>query len=100
MRLKLLKKQAPRAMKELLSDARYLFLYDHRMPTLYEGLVALRDRHLGRMIRLEASSVCQLKCPACSTAKGKNRRGVIGWGFLKFKHFKQRLVLIKRKLMH
>jgi MoaA/NifB/PqqE/SkfB family radical SAM enzyme len=40
-------------------------------------------------IRLEASSMCQLKCPICSTGNGNNRNGVVGWGFLKFADFKK-----------
>ena len=42
-----------------------------------------------RSIRIDASTVCQLRCPICPTADGSNRRGVIGWGFLKFEDFKR-----------
>ncbi len=42
-----------------------------------------------RSVRLEASSVCQLKCPKCPTGSGANRRGVIGSGFLSFDNFKR-----------
>ncbi|MFW9876996.1 MAG: radical SAM protein, partial [Candidatus Thorarchaeota archaeon] len=39
--------------------------------------------------RLEASSMCQLKCVLCPTGTGKNRKGVVGWGYLKFQDFKK-----------
>lgn len=39
-------------------------------------------------ISLEASSICQLKCPVCPTSKGEIRDSVIGSGFLKLKDFK------------
>ena len=44
---------------------------------------------IGNSVRLEASSMCQLKCPICPTSKGKLRKGVIGWGYLKFRDFKK-----------
>ncbi|MBU1238884.1 SPASM domain-containing protein [Myxococcota bacterium] len=84
---KRLKKRGGKLFMELLQDSRYTLLYDHRLPTVYERMVAVKNATTGGMIRLEASSVCQLRCPACSTARGKNRRGVIGWGFLKFADF-------------
>lgn len=40
-----------------------------------------------RRVRLDASTVCQLKCPACPTASGETAKG-IGAGFLKFEDFK------------
>jgi len=42
-----------------------------------------------RSVRLEASSICQLRCPICPTGTGENKSSVIGRGFLSFKHFKQ-----------
>ena len=39
-------------------------------------------------IALEASSICQLKCPLCPTSKGENRKNAIRSGYLKFKDFK------------
>jgi hypothetical protein len=44
-----------------------------------------------RSIRLEACSMCQLKCPICSTGTGKNKNSIIGWGCLKFSDFKDLL---------
>jgi len=41
-----------------------------------------------RHIRLEASTVCQLKCPACPTATGETGKS-LGTGFLDFKDFKR-----------
>ncbi|MBN2723375.1 MAG: SPASM domain-containing protein [Deltaproteobacteria bacterium] len=74
--------------KEFLNDARYMLLYEAKRPDIYSLLVHLKNSLYGQMIRLEASSVCQLKCRACSTASGKNRKGVVGWGFLSFDDFK------------
>ncbi len=39
-------------------------------------------------IRLEASSLCQLQCPCCTTASGEIKKG-IGYGYLKAVHFKK-----------
>jgi MoaA/NifB/PqqE/SkfB family radical SAM enzyme len=41
-----------------------------------------------RRIRLEAATVCQLKCPVCSTTTGKIKNN-IGAGFLRFEDFKE-----------
>ena len=41
-----------------------------------------------RSVCLDASTVCQLKCPACPTAKGAVAKG-IGAGFLRFDDFKK-----------
>ncbi len=41
-----------------------------------------------RTIRLEASSVCQLKCPSCPTASGATR-ATLGWGFLTLENFRK-----------
>ena len=41
-----------------------------------------------RKIRLEASTVCQLKCPSCPTAGGETGRR-LGVGFLRFPDFKR-----------
>lgn len=38
-------------------------------------------------VRLEASTVCQLKCPACDTGSGEVQNE-LGAGFLKFNDFK------------
>lgn len=39
-------------------------------------------------VQLEASSICQLKCPCCNTSSGENKP-TIGRGCLKFKNFKK-----------
>ena len=39
-------------------------------------------------IRLDASTVCQLRCPCCPTARGEIRAG-LGSGFLTLQHFRQ-----------
>jgi pyruvate-formate lyase-activating enzyme len=59
---------------------------------------------LGRLlwshsIRLEASSKCQLKCPACPTAKGINRDSVVGWGNLTVDAF-ERFVRANPRICH
>jgi MoaA/NifB/PqqE/SkfB family radical SAM enzyme len=40
-------------------------------------------------VRLDASTMCQLKCPLCPTGMGENRDDAIGWGYLKFDDFKR-----------
>ena len=40
-------------------------------------------------VRLEACSICQLRCPLCPTGKGINKIGPVGWGYLKFRDFKK-----------
>lgn len=42
---------------------------------------------VGNSIRIEASSICQLKCPECPQTKGKLE--IIGKGYLKFEDFKK-----------
>jgi len=39
-------------------------------------------------VRIEASSICQLKCPLCPTFRGENE-AVVGRGILKFTDFKR-----------
>jgi MoaA/NifB/PqqE/SkfB family radical SAM enzyme len=41
-----------------------------------------------KTISIDASSICQLKCPECSTTKGIIKNGVIGSGFLTLNNFK------------
>lgn len=49
----------------------------------------LRNSHKGNsFVRIDASTICQLKCPICPTASGLNKKGIIGWGYLKFSDFK------------
>jgi MoaA/NifB/PqqE/SkfB family radical SAM enzyme len=43
----------------------------------------------GMTIRLEASSMCQLRCPACDNGRGTLRHTVVGWGWLRFDDFKK-----------
>lgn len=39
-------------------------------------------------ISIDASTICQLRCPECSTSKGLIKNGLIGSGFLSFEYFK------------
>jgi MoaA/NifB/PqqE/SkfB family radical SAM enzyme len=39
-------------------------------------------------ISIDASTICQLRCPECSTSKGLIKNGLIGSGFLSFQYFK------------
>jgi MoaA/NifB/PqqE/SkfB family radical SAM enzyme len=41
-----------------------------------------------RKIRLDVSSVCQLKCKCCTTGNNINKFNKIGYGFLSFNNFK------------
>lgn len=49
----------------------------------------LRYGFIGDSIHLEASTMCQLKCPICPTATGENRKRPLGWGCLSFDNFKK-----------
>jgi len=40
-------------------------------------------------VRIEASSVCQLKCPLCPTADGRVAKGRVGSGTLTLENFKK-----------
>ena len=44
------------------------------------------DRYI-KKVRLDASTVCQLKCLVCDTASGKMKDTVVGCGYLKFSDF-------------
>ena len=41
-----------------------------------------------RKICIDASTICQLRCPSCPTATGETDKG-IGRGFLRFEDFKE-----------
>lgn len=40
-------------------------------------------------IAIDASTICQLRCPECSTSKGIIKNGIIGSDFLRFDNFKK-----------
>lgn len=40
-------------------------------------------------LSIDASTICQLKCPECSNTKGIIKSGIIGSGYLKFSDFKK-----------
>ena len=42
-------------------------------------------------IRFEACNMCQLKCRSCETPGRKKDPGIVGWGYLKFKDFRELL---------
>lgn len=46
-----------------------------------------------RTIRLDADSRCQLHCPLCPTGDGRNRKGVVGAGYLTLDRFRRILDL-------
>lgn len=43
----------------------------------------------GTIIRLEASSMCQLRCPCCPTGVRSTKNEEVGWGCLRFENFKE-----------
>jgi hypothetical protein len=55
------------------------------MPSISAGHIS------PRAIRLEASSACQLRCPACPTGQMLTRTNACGTGFLKLRDFRQLL---------
>jgi len=46
----------------------------------------IRGTHV---IRLETSSICQLRCVTCPTGLRLTKNRVVGWGYLKFDDFKK-----------
>ncbi len=72
----------------LLLNLRYRLLTRHKGVWLYERLNRVKNKLYGRHIRLDASSMCQLKCLACPTSSGYNKKHVVGWGHLAFHNFK------------
>ncbi len=79
------------AAKKAGSALGHMVLLEWRVPHLYDAAVGVKDRILGRSIRVEACSMCQLRCQKCSTAKGINRDGVVGWGSLPFESYRRLL---------
>ena len=61
------------------------FLIQYR----YRGIDLCRVQINVNSARLEASSMCQLKCPLCETSRGILKDRNIGWGYLKFEDFKK-----------
>jgi MoaA/NifB/PqqE/SkfB family radical SAM enzyme len=66
----------------------YDLLFERRQVALYELGISVKNRFFGSLLRLEASSACQLRCPVCSMARRRFNDPVIGNGVLKFEHFK------------
>jgi MoaA/NifB/PqqE/SkfB family radical SAM enzyme len=40
-------------------------------------------------VRIDACTRCQLSCPVCPTAQGANRKGPVGWGYLRALDFSE-----------
>lgn len=67
----------------------YSFGYPQRyslLKNLKYGLKLLTNKR--NSVRLETSSVCQLRCPVCPTGNGSNKNKAVGWGYLKFEDFR------------
>jgi len=69
----------------------HMVLLEWRVPRLYDAAVGVANRVVGRSIRIDACTQCQLRCQKCSTAKGINREGIVGWGSLPFADYKRLL---------
>lgn len=61
---------------------RRIFLQRLRWASAYAAICRLEARLLGRKLRIETCSKCQLKCPSCATARGETRSGAVAWGEL------------------
>src|SRR5438874_1490946 len=62
-----------------------------RAPSDKEKMMMISSRKKAldpRFVRLDASTVCQLKCPSCPTATGATGQN-LGVGSLKFEDFKR-----------
>ncbi len=69
----------------------HMVLLEWQVPRLYDAAVEVANRAWGRTIRIDACTKCQLRCQKCSTAKGINREGIVGWGSLPFADYKMLL---------
>jgi MoaA/NifB/PqqE/SkfB family radical SAM enzyme len=49
----------------------------------------LQVKMTGRFVKIDASTMCQLKCPICPTSRPRHNNDIVGWGYLKFKDFKK-----------
>ncbi|MBW2733092.1 MAG: radical SAM protein [Deltaproteobacteria bacterium] len=89
------RKHAIKALTPAVQAVTYELLFRHGQDKLFSKLVRAREIFSGKLIRLEASSVCQLRCPACSISRWRKRGGatkdgeggVIGWGLLRYQDF-------------
>jgi len=55
------------------------------------GILQIQESRMSikpNIIALDASTVCQLKCPCCSIGRGDRDRSIIDSGFLRFEDFK------------
>ena len=59
----------------------------HPLAVFRSAVNLLRNGIFSESIRLSASSICNLNCPACPTALGINRKNIIGHGVLEFSQF-------------
>ena len=85
--------------KQILRTGIYGYLMRYRSYRTLQIAFFAHRKIFGLRVRADASTVCQLRCPACSTAAGKIARGTIGRGQLKARHFRRLLrenPLIKR----
>lgn len=61
---------------------RRVLLQRLRWSSAYAAVCRLEARLIGRRLRIETCSKCQLKCPSCATARGETRSGAVAWGEL------------------
>ncbi len=57
------------------------------MKNLKDGIKLLVSTR--KSVRLETSSICQLRCPVCPTGNRSNKNRAVGWGHLKFEDFRK-----------
>ncbi len=74
-------------LRNLVKRLLLVLFWRHRRTEPFALAVALRNRWRGRHVRLDVATICQLKCLACSTAEGLNRKGPVGSGLLDAKGF-------------
>ena len=61
---------------------RRVLLQSLRWSAAYRALCTVEACLLGRKLRVEICSQCQLKCPSCATGRGETRAGAVAWGKL------------------
>jgi MoaA/NifB/PqqE/SkfB family radical SAM enzyme len=73
---------------------RRVLLQSLRWSFAYGAFCTVEAWLLGRKLRVEICSKCQLKCPSCATARGETRAGAVAWGELSPDNFSRILARV------
>lgn len=71
-------------------------LLKRRMLRLYQFILNMERAVIGRKLRVEVCSQCQLRCPSCLTSQGKTKNGAIGQGKMSAQSFEKLISMAGR----